>query len=111
LGTQGIQGISVQGIQGTQGTFGTQGIQGIQGPSGSGSVGTGVSIYVSSSPPNISTSVGNYWVDEDDGVTYTWFDDGNSKQWVEFGPTPQTISTTSVSVGGGFNELDAALFS
>jgi hypothetical protein len=59
-----------------------QGVQGIKGT---------YTVYRQSTPP-VSAVVGDYWVDEDDGITYVYYDDGNSSQWVEFGPNPQQIN-------------------
>lgn len=47
--------------------------------------------YVGPTPPS-SPSNGQKWVNSADGIEYTWYDDGNSQQWVEFGPdTPMYL--------------------
>jgi len=98
VGPQGIQGI--QGIQGTQGLQGIQGIQGVQGVQGTQGVqgiqGT-FTVYNQSTAPT-SPNVGDYWVDNSDGTTYVYYNDGNSSQWIEFGPTPQEYLAEGVQV-------------
>jgi len=37
----------------------------------------------SASPP-VSPNEGDRWVDEDTGIQYTYYNDGNTSQWVEF---------------------------
>lgn len=53
--------------------------------------------YFQSNAPS-SPNVGDKWVDDTDGITYIYYNDGNSSQWIEFGPTP--IEYTSASGGG-----------
>jgi len=48
----------------------------------------GIRVYRQSTPPT-SARVGDLWIDDTDGIEYLYFDDGNSIQWVEFGPTPR----------------------
>ncbi len=79
-----------QGLQGG-GTQGSQGLQGLQGTLGN------FTVYNQSTAPT-SPSVGDYWVDNSDGTTYVYYNDGNSSQWVEFGPTPQEYLNTGVNV-------------
>ena len=64
----------------------------------------GVRIFRQSLPPT-SARTGDIWVDDTDGVEYIYFDDGNTIQWVEFGPTPRAqivagIATDSYRLGG-----------
>jgi hypothetical protein len=47
-------------------------------------------------PPASGNTAGDRWVDSDDGTLYTYVNDGNSSQWVDF-----STSATSSSVGGG----------
>jgi hypothetical protein len=72
---QGLQGGG--GVGGSQGSQGTQGLQGLR-----------LRVYQQSTPIGISSEVGDLWIDDDTGVIYTYYDDGNSYQWVEFGPDP-----------------------
>ena len=51
---------------------------------GGGGGGGGQEYYYSSTPPG-SPSPGAEWVDSDTGKLYTYDDDGDSSQWVEFG--------------------------
>jgi hypothetical protein len=70
----------VQGLQGGGGAGGNQGAQGTQG--------LRLRVYQQPTPIGISSEVGDLWIDDDTGVIYTYYDDGNSYQWVEFGPDP-----------------------
>jgi hypothetical protein len=111
-GTQGIAG-SVQGAQGAQGLQGRQGaqgvgVQGIQGLAGSlqgaqGAQGTrgNFTVFSQATAPT-SPGVGDYWVDTDDGTTYVYYNDGNSSQWIEFGPTPQEFNNAGINIFDGF---------
>ena len=98
-GTQGLQGQQgTQGTQGLQGQQGFQGLQGLQGLSGQsfnqgsqglqgtqGSRGS-INLTTAATPPG-SPTVADLWVDVDDGTEYVYFNDGNTSQWVEFGPS------------------------
>jgi hypothetical protein len=57
--------------------------------------GSGALTY-DTSPPASGNTVGDRWVDSNDGTMYTYINDGNSSQWVDF-----STSATSASVGGG----------
>jgi hypothetical protein len=82
VGTQGPQGPA--GNQGPQGAGGTQGPQGNQGASVTGPQGAGFVIVAATAPSTASTQAGAVWWDTDNGRAYLLYDDGNSKQWVEF---------------------------
>jgi hypothetical protein len=87
-GNQGVQGLQGnQGVQGLQGNQGVQGLQGNQGSIGSQGILGETQIYASSSPPP-SPFEGDLWLDTDTGITYTYWNDGTSSQWFEFGPDP-----------------------
>lgn len=60
----------------------------------------GSTVTVSSSPPG-SPAIGDVWIDSDTAIYYTYVDDGDSDQWVEFA-TP-TVYTTG---GGGGGSVD-----
>jgi hypothetical protein len=47
-------------------------------------------------PPASGNTVGDRWVDSNDGTLYTYINDGNSSQWVDF-----STAATPASVGGG----------
>jgi hypothetical protein len=47
--------------------------------------------FTASATAPSNPSVGDEWLDTDDGFHYTWVDDGNTAQWVELGP--QNIDT------------------
>jgi hypothetical protein len=104
-GPQGVQGPQGFGPQGSQGNQGFQGPQGVQGPQGfqglQGVVGNFTVYRQSTAPSSPPATTGDYWVDEDDGITYFYYDDGNSSQWVEFGPTPQQIQVSGSSTNLG----------
>jgi hypothetical protein len=68
----------VAGPQGPQGSGGT-GPQGAPGPQGS-----SLFIIAATAPSTSTTPVGTAWWDTDNGRTFLLYDDGNSKQWVEF---------------------------
>jgi hypothetical protein len=40
--------------------------------------------YAYSATPPINPIVGSRWIDTDTQIGYTWFDDGDTQQWVEF---------------------------
>jgi len=50
--------------------------------------------YFQSNAPS-SPNVGDKWVDDTDGITYIYYNDGNSSQWIEFGPTPIEYTTST----------------
>jgi hypothetical protein len=90
VGPQGPQGVA--GVQGAVGA-GAQGVAGPQGPQGSGGTGPqgatgpqGSSLFIvaATAPSTSTTAVGTAWWDTDNGRTFLLYDDGNSKQWVEF---------------------------
>lgn len=49
-------------------------------------IGAGGIQYTFSATPPASPAIGDEWTDSDDGITYKYINDGNSSQWVEFGP-------------------------
>jgi hypothetical protein len=55
-------------------------------------------VTVSANAPG-SPNIGDQWIDEDDGTTYLYFDDGTSSQWVEQA-TGIIVSALVESVGG-----------
>lgn len=57
--------------------------------------GSGALTY-DTAPPASGNTVGDRWVDSNDGTLYTYINDGTSSQWVDF-----STSATSASVGGG----------
>ena len=63
--------------------------------SGGGGGGSGALTY-DTAPPASGNTVGDRWVDSNDGTLYTYINDGTSSQWVDF-----STSATSASVGGG----------
>ncbi len=86
LGVAGPQG--AQGVQGAQGHQGVQGAQGHQGVQGSQGVQGAVNnLTIATSPPG-SPSAGDMWWDSDDGDLHTYFNDGNSSQWVNINNGP-----------------------
>jgi hypothetical protein len=117
-GPQGLQGLSNQGSQGLQGLQGLQGPQGLQGLQGLSNQGTqglqglqglqgnqgSFVVYNQSTAPS-SPNVGDYWVDNSDGTTYVYYNDGNSSQWVEFGPTPQEFNNAGITVYDNYPTL------
>jgi hypothetical protein len=56
-------------------------LQGLQGRQGF------LNLYNQSTPP-VSPVIGDYWIDSDTGNTYIYYNDGDSSQWIEFGPDP-----------------------
>jgi hypothetical protein len=53
--------------------------------------GSGAAVHVGDTPPDAPES-GQGWVHSTEGVFYTYYDDGSSQQWVEFGPVmPQYV--------------------
>jgi hypothetical protein len=63
--------------------------------SGGGGGGSGALTY-DTAPPATGNTVGDRWVDSEDGTLYTYINDGNSSQWVDF-----STAATPASVGGG----------
>ena len=63
--------------------------------SGGGGGGSGALTY-NIAPPATGNTVGDRWVDSEDGTLYTYINDGNSSQWVDF-----STAATPASVGGG----------
>lgn len=62
--------------------------------------GGGITIYSVASSSQISNpQTGDLWVDTDTGKTYTYYNDGDSNQWVELGPNP-TGPTGSQGIQG-----------
>ena len=57
--------------------------------------GSGALTY-DTAPPASGNTVGDRWVDSEDGTLYTYINDGNSSQWVDF-----STAATPASVGGG----------
>jgi plastocyanin len=53
---------------------------------GGGGGGGGGTITFDTDPPESGNSVGDIWIDSNSGIKYHFFDDGDSLQWVEFGP-------------------------
>ena len=62
----------------------------------SGGGGGGGTLTYDTAPPASGNTVGDRWVDSNDGTLYTYINDGTSSQWVDF-----STSATSASVGGG----------
>jgi hypothetical protein len=60
---------------------------------------TGVTYTINTSPPASGNTIGDIWIDSNDGILYTWLDDGDSYQWIELGPTPGAISSSGGSGG------------
>lgn len=58
-----------------------------------GSVTSGSANYFQSTAPT-SPSVGDRWVDSDDGICYVYYNDGNSSQWIEFGSSYTVTGAT-----------------
>lgn len=80
-----------------------------------GTPGTGATFTASNSTP-ASPNPGDEWLNTDTGILYTYFNDGNSSQWVEWGPyaiqTPDPNifnldGGTPTSTYGGLSAIDA----
>lgn len=56
--------------------------------------GGGASVTVSDTPPS-APDVGNLWFESDTGLTFIYYDDGNTSQWVEVGGAPGIKSTAA----------------
>ena len=102
-GVQGAQGATgAQGHQGRQGSAGAQGAhgaQGAQGAQGHQGVEGEAELAISTTPPG-SPDVGDMWWDSEDGNLYTWFNDGNSSQWVSVSQGPMGAQGLTGSGGG-----------
>jgi len=86
----------------------------ITGTKGSYNSGTGVfdfaniaNVTVSASAPG-SPNIGDVWIDEDDGKTYLYFNDGSSNQWVEQA-SGTVISSLVESVAGSTGAISNAM--
>lgn len=91
--------LSSTGITGATGA-GVTGPTGGTGPEGSGKFFTGAS-----APTGVSVSPGDRWVDSNSLIMYTYFFDGSSYQWVDFGageagPTGATGAGVTGPTGG-----------
>ena len=47
-----------------------------------------------------SPNIGDIWVDTTDGSSFYWYDDGTSKQWVEFMSSGIPATPVSIATGG-----------
>jgi hypothetical protein len=86
----------------------------ISGTKGSYDSGTGVfsfaniaNVTVSAGAPG-SPNIGDVWIDEDDGKSYLYFNDGTSSQWVEQA-SGTVISSLVESVGGSTGAISNAM--
>ena len=86
----------------------------ITGTKGGYNSGTGVfnfaniaNVTVSASAPG-SPNIGDQWIDEDDGKSYLYFNDGTSSQWVEQA-SGTIISSLVESVGGSTGAISNAM--
>jgi hypothetical protein len=78
-GDTGLNGVAgPQGPRGDTGIAGVAGSQGPQGPKGD----TGSTRFDISATAPANPSQGDAWWNSADGNLYTWYDDGNSAQWV-----------------------------
>jgi hypothetical protein len=59
---------------------------------GSGGGGT-ITVTFGTQPPTSGNTVGDQWVDANTGSKFEYIDDGDTLQWVEFGPTPFLANT------------------
>lgn len=78
----------------------TSGDYGWVNPPGGGS-GAGMEFYFQSGTVDgvpVATAPGAEWVDTDTGIKYTWVDDGDSTQWVEWGPSRTDPAPVEVAV-------------
>jgi len=64
----------------------------------------GASVTTSSTAPS-NPSDGDLWFDEDTGILYVYYNDGNSAQWVDVGAGGGGGGGTSVPVGGGTDKV------
>jgi len=65
------------GSQGDIGYTGSRGDTGFVGSEGN------LDVTTSATPPS-TPQYGDIWIDENSGIQYFWYNDGNSDQWVEF---------------------------
>jgi lipopolysaccharide export system protein LptA len=86
----------------------------ITGTKGSYNSGTGVfdfaniaNVTVSAGAPG-SPNIGDVWIDEDDGKTYLYFNDGTSSQWVEQA-SGTIVSSLVESVAGSTGAISNAM--
>jgi hypothetical protein len=71
-----------------------------------GSSGSGSSVTVSNTTPS-SPSSGDLWFNTEEGITYVYYDDGTSAQWVDATSYMNTPNTNiSLSSGGGAIQTD-----
>ena len=63
--------------------------------SGGGGGGSGAFTYATT-PPASGNTAGDRWADSNDGTLYTYVNDGDSSQWVDF-----STAAASASIGGG----------
>ena len=100
------------GFTGSKGDIGYTGSKGDIGYTGSlgytGSEGK-LDITTSANPPTVDVEEGDIWVDEDDGVQYFYYNDGNSTQWVEL--ANQGIVGFTGSKGDQVDTVDSTNFS
>jgi len=81
VGSRGDQGYTGStGFTGSQGNIGYTGSKGDTGYTGSEG---NLDVTTSSTPPS-GQQYGDIWIDENSGIQYFWYNDGNSDQWVEF---------------------------
>lgn len=66
------------GPAGPPGPAGPQGPEGAQGPQGP----PGLTNVATQSNPPVTAADGNLWWEDDTGILYIYYDDGNSAQWV-----------------------------
>ena len=62
----------------------------------------GAGLIVSETEPTADLVNGLEWLDPVDGTRYTYYDDGDTQQWVEFGPETQLYVVPKVSEGTAF---------
>lgn len=62
----------------------------------------GAGLVVSDTAPTEDLVNGLEWLDPSDGTRYTYYDDGDSQQWVEFGPETQKYLLPSLAQGTSF---------
>lgn len=68
-------------------------------------IGSGGIQYTFSATPPASPVAGDEWTDADDGITYKYINDGNSSQWVEFGPQGGSGSGGSATAAADLLEI------
>lgn len=62
----------------------------------------GAGLIVSETAPTADLVGGLEWLDPSTGTRYTYFDDGDSQQWVEFGPETQKYVLPALAQGTTF---------